>query len=322
MSLTLNKKLLTEFEYGINTIDPENGSIPIDILGFGEISLVFKLKDEEDVAYKRLPIFDNEEQVKRHIIAYNIYQSELLEKRIGLKLLPFGSEYVIKPDGTITLFLAQKKINPQSICHKLLHKLPNKEVSKLYELLMRELHKVFNYNKSHGALSVGIDAQISNWAIKNFNPDSIELSDDTEFYYLDTSTPMFRKNKKEAMEAELFLKSAPSFLRTLLKLLFVQEVLDRYHDWRLVVIDMIANLFKEQRPDAIPFCIKAVNTYFENEAKEFNITPIEFKEVKAYYDEDKMIWDIFLKARKFDRFIQHRVMKKQYEFYLPPDIER
>ena len=322
MSLKLDKRLLEKFELGINTKDPEKGSIPIEILGYGEISLVFQLKGEKDIAYKRLPIFDNEEQVKRHILAYNMYQTDLLDNKIGVNLLPYGSEYIVKPDGSISLFLAQQKIDPNSICHKLLHKLSNKEVAKLYQLLMRELHKIFSFNKSRKSIHVGIDAQISNWAIKNFDPNSINLTDETEFYYLDTSTPMFRKNKKEAMEAELFLKSAPSFLRTLLKLLFVQEVLNRYYDWRLVTIDMIANLYKEQRPEVIPECIKAVNRYFKEEASEFSIEPIAMVDVKSYYEEDKMIWDIFLKARKFDRFLHKKVMKKQYEFYLPPDIER
>ena len=79
-------------------------------------------------------------------------------------------------------------------------------------------------------MQVGIDLQISNWAIKNFSETGNKITSKTEFWYLDTSTPMFRVNKKEAMEAELFLKIAPSFLRGVLKIAFLQEVLDRYYD--------------------------------------------------------------------------------------------
>ncbi|GAH96291.1 unnamed protein product, partial [marine sediment metagenome] len=48
-------------ERSIDIYNPENGEVPIKILGFGEISLVFELlSDVEPIAYKRIPIFDNE----------------------------------------------------------------------------------------------------------------------------------------------------------------------------------------------------------------------------------------------------------------------
>ena len=66
--------LLKDFERTIDTNQPEKGEIPIKILGYGEISLVFEIVgDPEHLAYKRIPIFDNEEQVERFIGAYNEY---------------------------------------------------------------------------------------------------------------------------------------------------------------------------------------------------------------------------------------------------------
>ncbi|MFX1438196.1 MAG: hypothetical protein ACFFAA_13560, partial [Promethearchaeota archaeon] len=138
----------------------------------------------------------------------------------------------------------------------------------------------------------------------------------------DTSTPLFRKNNVEAMEAELFLKSAPSFLRFLIKALFVQEVVDRYYDWRLVAIDLIANFFKEQKSEIIPRLIRRINQFFKEEAKDFNIEPITFEEVHKYYKNDKMIWVIFQNARRLDRFLKTKLFKKKYDFYLPEKIKR
>ena len=63
--MNVNVETLKEFERTIDTIHPEKGKIPIKILGFGEISLVFEiLNDPAHLAYKRIPIFDNEQQVK------------------------------------------------------------------------------------------------------------------------------------------------------------------------------------------------------------------------------------------------------------------
>jgi hypothetical protein len=133
---------------------------------------------------------------------------------------------------------------------------------------------------------------------------------------------MFRKEGVEAMEAELFLKSAPSFLRFLLKAFFLQEVIDRYYDWRLVTIDLVANFFKEQKSEIIPRLIKRINRFFEEEASEFEIEPLTFEEVQKYYKSDKRIWVIFQNARRFDRFIKTKILRKEYDFYLPDKIKR
>ncbi|GAG95374.1 unnamed protein product, partial [marine sediment metagenome] len=138
----------------------------------------------------------------------------------------------------------------------------------------------------------------------------------------DTSTPMLRKNGMEAMEGELFLNSTPSFLRFLIKAFFIQDVLDRYYDLRLVIIDLLANFFKEQLPKIIPRLIKRVNIFLKEEVSEFQIDPITFIEVQKYYKSDKMIWVIFQKARRIDRYIKTKLLKKNYDFYLPEKIKR
>ena len=53
----------------------------------------------------------------------------------------------------------------------------------------------------------------------------------------------------EQLDPELFLRSAPSFLVWLLRLLFLKDVVDRYYDFHLVAVDLIANFYKEQMRD-------------------------------------------------------------------------
>ncbi|GAG57090.1 unnamed protein product [marine sediment metagenome] len=187
---------------------------------------------------------------------------------------------------------------------------------------MRELKKVWTLNRENPNLDVGIDGQISNFVVVNYDYNNPKVYETSKLLYLDTSTPLFRKNNIEAMEAELFLKSAPSFLRFLIKALFVQEVVDRYYDWRLVAIDLIANFFKEQKPEIIPRLIRRINQFYREEAKEFEIMPITFEEVYKYYKNDKMIWVIFQNARRLDRFLKTKLFKKIYDFYLPEKIKR
>ncbi len=320
--MNVNIDLLKEFEKTLDTIHPEKGRIPIKILGFGEISLVFEILDDpEHLAYKRIPIFDNEKQVKRHLWAYNEY-CKILSEDIGLNLPEHKALWFKDHKGQIQFYCIQKKIDPQGVGNKVIHNLSDDEIENLIVLTMRELKKVWTFNKKNKIYDVGLDGQISNFVVIDYDHQNPRINDTSKLLYLDTSTPLFRKNNIEAMEAELFLKSAPSFLRFLLKALFVQEVVDRYYDWRLVTIDLIANFFKEQKPEIIPRLLRRINRFFKEEASNFEIEPITFEEVYKYYKSDKLIWVVFQNARRFDRYLKTKLLKKGYDFYLPEKIKR
>jgi len=320
--MKVNIELLKEFEKTLDTVYPEKGKIPIKILGFGEISLVFEILDDpERLAYKRIPIFDNEKQVKRHLWAYNEY-CKILNEEIGLNLPEHKALWFKDHKGQIQFYCVQQKIDPEAVGNKVIHNISNDEIEKLILLTMRELQKVWTFNDESRIYDVGIDGQISNFVVIDYDHRNPRINDDSKLLYLDTSTPLFRKNNIEAMEAELFLKSAPSFLRFLLKALFVQEVVDRYYDWRSVTIDLIANFFKEQKPEIIPRLIRRINRFFKEEVTDFEIEPITFEEVHKYYKNDKMIWVVFQNARRFDRYMKTKLLKKTYEFYLPEKIKR
>ena len=250
--MKINLELLKELERSINTYNPEKGRIPIKILGFGEISLVFEiLKDPEHLAYKRIPIFDDETQVKRHIWAYNAY-CRILTQKVGLTLPVYDVAWFKDDNGNIQFYCVQEKIEIESVGNKVIHKVSDDEIYILVTLILREMKKVWSYSRNNPKIDLGLDGQISNFAIINFDVKNPKVDFNSKLYYFDTSTPMVRINGAEAMEAVLFLKSAPSFLRWLLKALFLEETVGRYYEWRKVAIDLIANFYKEQKPELIP----------------------------------------------------------------------
>ena len=320
--MKIDIELLKEFERTIDTIHPETGKIPIKILGFGEISLVFEIiGDPEQLAYKRIPVFDNEKQVRRHIWAYNEY-CRTLENEIGLILPEHKVIWFLDDKNQIQFYSIQAKIDPESVGNKIIHHVTDDEVETLVVLVLRELKKVWTLNKEKVDLDVGLDGQISNFVLMDYDSKNPTVNENSKLLYLDTSTPMLRINGVEAMEAELFLNSTPSFLRFLIKAFFIQDVLDRYYDLRLVIIDLLANFFKEQMPKIIPRLIKRVNQFLNEEASEFELEHITFIEVQKYYKSDKMIWVIFQNARRIDRYVKTKLLKKTYDFYLPEKIKR
>ncbi|MHA2391219.1 MAG: DUF6206 family protein [Promethearchaeota archaeon] len=320
--MKIDIELLKEFERTLDTTHPERGKIPIKILGYGEISLVFEiLGDPAHLAYKRIPIFDNEKQVKRHIWAYNEYNRLLIEE-VGLNLPQYDIAWFKDEKSKIQFYCVQEKINPDSVGNKIIQHISIREVELLVLLVLREMYKLWNYSRKNKTIDIGLDGQISNFSVMDYDSNNPKVSGDSKLMYLDTSTPMFRINGEEAMEAVLFLKSAPSFLRGILKALFLEETVGRYYDWRKVTIDLVANFFKEQKPELIPKLIQLVNTFFREEAREFGIEPINLTEVHKYYKSDANMWAIFQSVRKFDRFIKTKLLRKSYDFYLPGKIER
>lgn len=318
----VNLDLLQEFERGLDPQHPERSRIPATILGYGEISTVFAIQAEglQGMAFKRLPLFYNQPEVEKYRAAYEEY-NRLLEEEIGLHLPAHSHASFLNQTGRPIFYIIQKQLPAASLGHKAIHQLPRPLVSVLVRRLLQELRKVWEFNRRQDRLQVAIDGQISNWAIDDFDPQNPRLAD-TSLSYVDTSTPLFRVQGVEQLDTELFLRSAPSFLVWILRLLFLKDVVNRYYDFHLVAVDLVANFYKEQRPDLIPDVIAVVNDFFSGEATDLGIQPLDEKEVSSYYKEDALIWSLYLSMRQVDRFIRRNILRREYPYILPERIQR
>jgi hypothetical protein len=272
------------------------------------------------MAFKRLPLFYNQQEVEKYRVTYEEY-NRLLEEEIGLHLPAHSYASFLNQAGRPIFYIIQKQLPAASLGHKAIHQLPRPLVSVLVRRLLQELRKVWEFNRRQDRLQVAIDGQISNWAIDDFDPQNPRLAD-TSLSYVDTSTPLFRVQGVEQLDTELFLRSAPSFLVWLLRLLFLKDVVNRYYDFHLVAVDLAANFYKEQRPDLIPDVIAVVNDFFSGEAADLGIQPLDEKEVSSYYKEDALIWSLYLSMRQVDRFIRRNILRREYPYILPERIQR
>lgn len=325
MGLDIDLELLREFERGLDPRHPERGRIPARVLGYGEISTVFEIGDERQrgLAYKRMPIFHDEEELFRYVKTYDEY-NRLLTEKVGLGMPEYGHASIPMRDGKPLIFLAQRKLDPDSVGNRVIHQLPPEEIPRLVRAVLRELAKVWRFNRGQDRFEIGIDGQISNWSVKGFDaarprlpePDKIEL------LYFDTSTPLYREDGEDRLDPELFLRSAPSFLVWLLRWLFLEDVVTRYFDFHLVATDLVANFYKEQLAGLIPRLIEEANDFFAGEAADLGVAPLTQKEVRSYYREDALIWILYLNMRRVDRFLRTRVTRKGYPYILPGRIKR
>jgi len=316
-------EVLKEFEGGLDPRYPERSRLPARVLGYGEISTVFEIEVEglEDYAFKRLPIFLDSEEVTVYRSMYEEY-NRLLEEEVGINLPVYGHAEFVSESGRPIFFIIQGRLPFSGIGNHAIHLLPDEEVLLLVELVLGEMKKVWDFNASQERLEMAVDGQVSNWSIEGFNPENPHIDGDTRLLYMDTSTPFIRVEGAEQLKPDLFLRSAPSFLVWLLKALFVEDVVARYYDQRRVTIDLIANFYKEQRPELIPDLIARANRFFEEEEGHLDIEPILEKDVRSYYREDAFIWILYLNARRLDRFIRTRLLRRDYPYILPGKIKR
>ncbi len=301
-TMKIDIKHIQEFENGLNPQYPEKSKIPAQIVGYGEISSIFKIQPYHGWVFKRLPLFTSHQEAEIYIKKYNTYVNYL--KKAGISL-PKDDAFIVK-GKKVVLYLAQEALNKGDLCQNKLQKLPPKKALKLIENIFKEIKKIAEFNNTNAEISLSIDGQISNWA---------EV--DNNLIYFDTSTPLFKIKSVEQLNPELLLNSTPRALRWLIRKFFLQEVMDRYYNLRLIYVDLIANLYKEKKTELISDSINLANNLLPK-----NAIQITAKEITKYYQDDKFIWQLFLALRRLDRWLTNRVFRKQYEYILPGKIER
>lgn len=307
------------------------GNAEVDIVGYGEISTVMHLrktrwidgeidivKDESRWIWKKMPPFPDIEGVTVFERLYNDYRTLLTEK-IGM-MVPKQIVRHFRHDDYYTVYAGQEKVDSNTICNMLIKKIDAKNANKIMELILKALHAVYTFNKNDPHTSIGLDAQLSNWALISNHISSDNIHEDDRLIYIDTSSPMIRIDGKEQIDTEIFIKSAASFLRPVIRMFFLKEVVDRYYDIRSVMIDIIANLHKEKREDLIDSFIDITNNYCIR--FQLDIAPLNRREIDAYYSNDAFIWKFYQAARKIDRFITEKILRKKYIFRIPGAIER
>ena len=314
--------LLQEFERGLDPAHPEQSRIPAQVLGYGEISTVFAIDTGglADMAFKRLPLFRSREEAEHYGAVLSEYV-RVLRDEIGLNLPAHGSAVVRGPSGRPVFYIIQQRVPGDSVGNRMLHHLGQEQVWRLLERVLEEMARVWRFNQRQDRLQVAVDSQISNWSVGGLEGVGSDVETAT-LWYMDTSTPLFRVAGVEQLDIELFLRSAPPFLAWILRRLYLQQVVDRYYDPHLVTVDLLANFYKEQRPDLIPGGVATARNWMAAGVAGVAVEPVTEAELQAYYREDAQIWTLYLAARKVERFLRTRLLRRDYPYILPHRIER
>jgi hypothetical protein len=307
--MKVNEALLNKFEAGLNPLHIHKSSIPATIVGYGEISAIFQIKGDEKFVYKRLPLFNKKTTATLYEKMYHEYSDLLIQA--GLNLPEHDTRIISAQGRPISLYIIQKKFPGDTLCNHLVQNSDESFSLELIERILINIDKIWISNKQPSQeIELAIDGQLSNWVY-------LGQENSDKLLYIDTSTPLYRKKGVEQQNPELMLKSAPSFLRWIIRMFFLKDVMTRYYSPKLVFTDLVANLYKEQRSDLVEPVIQLINRFLSDAQ-----SPLTRKEVDHYYREDKVIWRLFLAFRRLDRFLTTMLLRKRYEFILPGKINR
>jgi hypothetical protein len=164
-------ELLKEFERGLDPAHPEQSKIPARVLGYGEISTIFEIQSDsvKDLACKRLPIFQMQDEVTRYEQIYRDY-NDLLEKKIGINVPAYGFAWFALDSGRITAYDVQQKLPSACIGNRAIALLNLEDIRTLFLRVLHELCKVWIFNAANPQEALGIDGknlQLGNFGIRS-----------------------------------------------------------------------------------------------------------------------------------------------------------
>jgi hypothetical protein len=261
----------------------------LTLLGEGEISLVLAGGDDRSWACKRLPPFTDSEAAERYAATIERYLDALTER--GIDVVPTTVRSIAADAGRTVLYCVQPILPPEVLGVAVARRDPELGgglLERIVDVVLGSVDERF-----------GLDAQLSNWALV-----------DDRAVYLDVTTPLLRDGTGTTeLDTDVFLASLPWLLRPAVRRFVVPGIIGRYHDPRVVVLDLAANLLRERLDHLVPVVV---------EASGGRIVPtLDDAEILRDRRLDMVTWGALQAVRRVDRAWQRRVRRRPYPFLLP-----
>jgi hypothetical protein len=259
------------------------------LLGEGEISLVLAGGDDRSWACKRLPPFVDSDAADRYASTIERYVGELTGR--GIDVVDTAVRRVAGDAGRTVLYCVQPVLPPAELGVAVARRdaeLGGELLERIVAVVLGSVDERF-----------GLDAQLSNWALV-----------EDRLLYLDVTTPLLRDGEGATeLDTDVFLASLPWLLRPAVRRFVVPGIIDRYHDPRVVVVDLAANLLRERLDHLVPVVVGAADGRV--------VPTIDDGEILRDRRLDMVTWGALQAVRRVDRAWQRRVRRRSYPFLLP-----
>ena len=270
----------------------------LHVLGYGEITTVIAWPGPDGpFACKRLPLFTGE-RFAEYQPAFADYLVALADR--GIAVLPTELVYRTRPDGLIVAYCIQPVLPPESLLPQVLRDATTAHdgEARIRTLLGALIDHIARVVDDH----VGIDAQVSNWAVE-----------DSSLVYLDVSTPFLRDTEgHDRFDCDTYLESIPAMFRGFARRFVIPGVVQTYHSTRSITLNLAGHLTKEGLGEWIPLTLEL--------ARERLDVDLTAREAQRHYRNDIRLWGLIQRVRRVDRVWQRRVRRREYPFLLPGPV--
>ena len=274
-------------EQACRTGDPHE----LSVLGYGEISIVVAWPPEQPRwAVKRLPVFRDPSAVERYADVLDRYVAALRSR--GIDVLDTTLRTVVGDDGSRTGYLVQPAVPADTLVPRLLAAArPTPD----HPLLTHVIDAVVRVVDER----VGLDAHLANWA-----------STEGAVVYFDLTTPLLRDSAgRWEVDGRLLAAAVPWAVRPAVTRFVIPSIVARYHDRRLVLLDIAVNLLRLRMPQWVPPLLAAAKA-----RADVTITP---DDVRRDYRSESRTWTVLQAVRRTDRAWQRHVRRRPYPFLIP-----
>ena len=266
------------------------------VIGYGDVTLVIAWPAAQPrYAVKRLQAFPSQARFDAYEAMVARYIVKLAERGVGV--VPTEVRGIAAGDGTVRGYIIQPLVAKETLLTHILRQCDERRARELLGGLVDTICAAVD-------AEVGIDAAVPNWALV-----------DGRLETFDISTPWLRDaSGRDLIDLEHLMLVYPSIVRGLLRVAFVQKILDGIHVPRSVIKDTASNLLRWDNAKWLDVFLELANSRLKS--------PLSRKEVEDYHAEDMKMYPHMHKLRVFDRWWKRVVRRRPYGTLLPPAYTR
>ena len=239
-------------------------------IGAGEMTCVLSW---HGLACKRLPPLSDTTRLERHCALILEYVDRL--EAAGIAVIDTAVQLAYR-HGYAAAYVVQPQLERSTLVPVVMASMAPGPARALAGM-------VFDRVELANAVGIGLDANLSNWAVRDGRP-----------LYIDVSTPMLRDAAgRHRLDSDLFVSTMPVLLRGLVRRYFVKDLLDRYYVPRSVFENLIGDL-----PNS---SLEALTSPLLEDVNARLLTPLTRAQIESYRREDRLTWGLIRWSLRLER---------------------
>jgi hypothetical protein len=295
-------------------LDPARLKVPnheLRVVNNGTTGPAFQVTGIDGVVFRRMPPFSTVEHRTFHRRIVDVYSS-LLRDRTAVPAGMHRCVTLTNRFGEHILYILQERKADVLPAVAVLPECDDAAFEVVIRSILSNIRRVWYCNEVDGPDSLlGLDAVIHNWGIR------VEDGHALDAVHLDTSLPLLCRGGRDQIDASFLFHHLPSPIGQPMKETFDHDVLPRYYDHRLILIDFLCSLAAAGMGERVSLALDVVNRFIEVDAEDLELTRLQKEEIDRMDSPVLTFWPRVQKWHRIDRFFRATIFRRRYSTTVP-----